>query len=187
MAIALAQTGAKVLLLDCDMRNPSVHKALNLPNETGMSTFLSGINDLSSVIQASSVPNLSVVPSGPIPPNPAELVGSPRMQEGLSFLRSFVHYVIIDTPPILGVADARILGTIVDGVIMVVKAGTTSKEAVRHTKLLLEETNSRIIGILLNSVDLRSPNYSRYSYYYGKNTGQDSRKPWWKISRSGSK
>jgi polysaccharide biosynthesis transport protein len=184
IAIALAQTGAKVVILDCDMRNPNVHRVLNLQNEAGMSTYLSGNADLSSLIQASFIPNLSVVPSGPIPPNPAELVGSPRMEEGLSFLRSFVHYVVIDTPPVLAVADARILGTIVDGVVMVVKAGATPKDAVRHTKLLLEEINSRIIGILLNSVDLHSAHY--YSYYYGKNIQQNSRKPWWKISRSRS-
>ena len=188
MAIALAQTGAKVMLLDCDMRNPNVHKALNLRNDAGMSTFLSGNADLSSLIQVSSIPNLSVVPSGPIPPNPAELVGSPHMQEGLLLLQSLVHYVVIDTPPVLAVADARILGTVADGVIMVVKAGTTSKDAVRHTKQLLEEINARILGILLNNVDLHSAGYSRYSYYYGygKNTQKDSCKPWWKISRNGS-
>ncbi len=184
MAIALAQTGAKVLLMDCDMRNPTVHKALNLQNEAGMSTFLSGNADLSALIQSSSIPNLSIVPSGPVPPNPAELVGSPRMQEGLSFLRSFVHYVVIDTPPVLGIADARILGTVVDGVIMVVKAGATTKDAVRHTKALLEEINSRIIGILLNNVNLHSANYARYSYYYGKNTQRNSPKSWWNFSRN---
>jgi polysaccharide biosynthesis transport protein len=188
MAITFAQTGAKVMLLDCDMRNPNVHKALNLKNDAGMSTFLSGNSDLSSLIQASSIPNLSVVPSGPIPPNPAELVGSPRMQEGLSLLQSLVHYVVIDTPPVLAVADARILGTVVDGVVLVVKAGTTPKDAVRHTKLLLEEINARILGILLNNVDIHSASYSRYGYDYGygKNPQQDARKPWWKISRSGS-
>jgi succinoglycan biosynthesis transport protein ExoP len=188
MAIAFAQTGAKVILLDCDMRNPNVHKALNLKNDAGMSTFLSGNSDLSSLIQASSIPNLSVVPSGPIPPNPAELVGSSRMQEGLTLLQSLVNYVVIDTPPVLAVADARILGTVVDGVVLVVKAGTTPKDAVRHTKLLLQDINARIIGILLNNVDLHSASYSRYGYYYGygKNTHQDSSKPWWNIFRNGS-
>jgi capsular exopolysaccharide synthesis family protein len=188
MAITLAQTGAKVMLLDCDMRDPDVHKALNLKNEAGMSTFLSGNADLSSLIQASSIPNMFVVPSGPIPPDPAELVGSPRMQEGLLFLRSFVHYVVIDAPPVLAVADARILGTVVDGVVVVVKAGTTAKDAIRHTKLLLEEINSRIIGILLNNVDVHSASYSRYSDYYGygKNTQENSRKSWRKIFRNGS-
>jgi succinoglycan biosynthesis transport protein ExoP len=188
MSITLAQTGAKVILLDCDMRNPNVHKALNLKNEGGMSTFLSGNADLPSLIQASSIPNLSVVPSGPIPPNPAELVGSPRMHEGLSLLQSLTHYVVIDTPPVLAVADARILATVVDGVILVVKAGTTAKDAIRHTKLLLEEINARIIGILLNNVDIHAAGYSRYSYYYGygKKKQENSPKPWWKIFRSGS-
>jgi polysaccharide biosynthesis transport protein len=186
VAITLAQTGGTVMLLDCDMRNPCVHKALNLQNDAGMSTFLSGNADLSSLIQASSIPNLSVITSGCIPPNPAELVGSPRMKEGLSFLGSLVNYVVIDTPPVLSVTDARIMGTVVDGVILVVKGGSTPRDAVRHTKRLLEGINVRIIGALLNSVDIHSENYSKYYYYYGygRSKQQNTRPHWWNSQKS---
>jgi succinoglycan biosynthesis transport protein ExoP len=187
MAITLAQTGGTVMLLDCDMRNPCIHRALNLKNDEGMSTFLSGNADLPSVIQPSSIRNLSVIASGPIPPNPAELVGSPRMKEGLSFLGSSFDYVVIDTPPVLSVADARILGTVVDGVILVVKSGSTPRNAVLHTRQLLEGINARIIGILLNKVDINSGHYPRYYYYYhGYGTGKQSsaRTFWWSSQKS---
>jgi capsular exopolysaccharide synthesis family protein len=187
VAITLAQTGGTVMLLDCDMRNPCIHRALNLKNDAGMSTFLSGNAELSSVIQASSIRNLSVITSGPIPPNPAELVGSPRMKESLSFLGSSVNYVVIDTPPVLSVADARILGTVADGVILVVKSGSTPRNAVLHTRLLLEGINVRIIGILLNKVDITAGHYPRYYYYYrGYGTGKQSsaRTYWWSSQRS---
>jgi polysaccharide biosynthesis transport protein len=186
VSITLAQTGGKVMLLDCDMRNPSVHKALNLQNDAGMSTFLSGNADLSSLIHASAIPNLSVITSGRIPPNPAELVGSPRMKDGLSFLGSMVDYVVIDTPPVLSVTDARIMGTMVDGVILVVKGGSTPRDAVRHTKRLLEGINVRIIGALLNRVDIHSENYSKYYYYYGygRSKHRNLRTHWWNSQKS---
>ena len=112
------------------------------------------------------------------------------MQEGLSFLQSLVQYVVIDTPPVLAVADARILGTLVDGVILVVKGGVTAKDAVRHTKGLLEEINARILGILLNNIDVQATGYSRYNYYYygyGQTKQENIRKPWRKIFPGGSK
>jgi polysaccharide biosynthesis transport protein len=172
VATTLAQTGNSVMLLDCDMRNPRVHRALNLANENGMSNYLSGNASLSAVVQVSAIPNLSVVTSGPIPPNPAELIGSPRMKEGLSLLERSVNFVVIDTPPVLSVTDARILGTQVDGVILVVKGGATPREAVRQTKRLLEGVNARIIGTLLNNVDLHSGDYYSKYYYYGYGRGK---------------
>jgi polysaccharide biosynthesis transport protein len=179
IGIALAQTGKQVILFDCDMRNPRVHKVLNLDTNAGMSTFLSGNSDLLPLIKKTKVSNLYAISAGPIPPNPADLIGSTRMQEALALLRESFSYIVIDTPPVLSVTDARILGTMVDGVILVVRGGKTAREAVHHTKRLLQEVHARIIGALLNDVDIRSTDYSYYSknayYGYGKRYGYGQR------------
>jgi polysaccharide biosynthesis transport protein len=169
IGITLAQTGNKVILLDCDMRNPRLHRALGMENGSGMSTFLSGNTDLASMIQQTEIPNLFAVPAGLIPPNPAELAGSPRLKQGLTLLDDYFDHIIIDSPPVLSVTDARILSTLVDGVILVIKGGETPKEAVQRTKHLLQEVHAHIIGTMLNNVDIRSADYHYYSkyYYYG--------------------
>jgi polysaccharide biosynthesis transport protein len=169
IAITLSQTGEKVILLDCDMRNPRVHRVIGLENAAGMSTFLSGNSDLSSLIQQSEIPNLFAVPAGRIPPNPAELLGSARMKQGLALLDEYFDHIVIDSPPVLSVTDARIIGTLVDGVVLVIKGGETPKEAVQRTKRLLQEVHAHVIGTLLNNVDVRSADYYYYSkyYYYG--------------------
>jgi capsular exopolysaccharide synthesis family protein len=169
IAITLSQTGEKVILLDCDMRNPRVHKVIGLENAQGMSTFLSGNSDLSSLIQQSDIPNLFAVSAGRVPPNPAELLGSQRMKQGLALLDEYFDHIVIDTPPVLSVTDARILSTLVDGVVLVIKGSETPKEAVQRTKRLLQEVHAHIIGTLLNNVNVRSADYYYYSkyYYYG--------------------
>ncbi len=166
IAVTLSQTGEKVILLDCDMRNPRVHRILGLENAGGMSTFLSGNSDLSSMIQQSEIPNLFAVSAGRIPPNPAELLGSPRMKQGLALLDEYFDHVVIDSPPVLSVTDARIISSLVDGVVLVIKGGETPKEAVQRTKRLLHEVHAHVIGTLLNNVDVRSADYYYYSKYY---------------------
>jgi polysaccharide biosynthesis transport protein len=168
LAIILAQMGEKVILLDCDMRNPRVHRIFNLENAGGMSTFLSGNSDLSSLIQETDVPNLFAVTAGRIPPNPAELLGSSRMKQALLLLSEYFNHIVIDSPPVLSVTDARILGTMADGMILVIRGGHTPKEAVRRTKRLLQEVHAHVIGTLLNNVDVHSADYYYYAkYYYG--------------------
>jgi polysaccharide biosynthesis transport protein len=168
LAIILAQTGGKVILLDCDMRNPRVHRVFNLENEGGMSSFLSGNSDLPSLIQQTNIPNLYAITAGQVPPNPAELLGSPRMKQCLMLLNESYQHIVIDSPPVLSVTDARILGTIADGVILVVKGGHTPKEAVKRTKQLLQEVHAHLIGALLNNINVRSADYYYYAkYYYG--------------------
>jgi capsular exopolysaccharide synthesis family protein len=169
IAITLAQTGNKVILLDCDMRNPRIHKALSLENTEGMSSFLSGNSDLSSLIRQSEIPNLFAVTAGRIPPNPAELVGSQRMRQGLTLLEDYFEHIVIDTPPVLSVTDPRILASMADGVILVIKGGETPKEAVQRSKRLLQDVHAHIIGTLLNDVNVHSADYYYYSkyYYYG--------------------
>jgi polysaccharide biosynthesis transport protein len=169
IAITLSQTGGKVVLLDCDMRNPRVHRIMGVENSAGMSTYLSGNSDLSTLIQQSDIPNLFIVSAGRIPPNPAELLGSSRMKQGLALLDEYFEHIVIDSPPVLSVTDARILGSMVDGVVLVIKGGETPKEAVQRTKRLLQEVHAHMIGTLLNNVDVRSADYYYYSkyYYYG--------------------
>jgi succinoglycan biosynthesis transport protein ExoP len=176
ISITLSQTGEKVVLLDCDMRNPRVHRIIGLDNANGISSFLSGNSDLSSMIQQSEIPNLFAVSAGRVPPNPAELLGSSRMKQGLALLDEYFDHIVIDSPPVLSVTDARILGTLVDGVVLVIKGGETPKEAVQRTKRLLQEVHAHVIGTLLNNVDVHSPDYyyySKYYYYgYGKKYGE---------------
>jgi capsular exopolysaccharide synthesis family protein len=168
LAIILAQTGGKVILLDCDMRNPRTHRVLNLENVGGMSAFLSGNSDMSSLIQQTDIPNLFAITAGRVPPNPAELLSSTRMKQGLLLLGEYFDHILIDTPPVLSVTDARILGTMADGVVLVIKGGATPKEAVRRTKRLLQEVHAHLIGTLLNNVDVHSADYYYYAkYYYG--------------------
>jgi len=175
IGIALAQAGENVILLDCDMRDPKLHRALKLSPESGMSIYLSGQSELLPLVQKTEVPNLSAVTSGRIPPNPAELIGSQRMKDGLALLAKSYSYIVIDTPPVLSVTDARVLGTMVDGVILVIQGGVTPREAVRLTKRLLQEVHARIIGTLLNDVNIRSSDYSYYSRYYYHGYGRDGR------------
>jgi polysaccharide biosynthesis transport protein len=171
IAITLAQAGKSVILMDCDMRKPRLHRIFGLDNKNGMSTYLSANCELTSVIQTTEVPGLFAITSGHIPPNPAELIGSPRMEQGLSSLAEDFDYVVIDTPPILSVTDSRIIAAMVDGVLLVIKSGETPREAVRRATRSLEDINAHIIGTLLNNLNLRSAEnyyYSKYSYYgYG--------------------
>jgi len=169
IAVTLAQTGGRVIVLDCDMRNPRIGRIMGMGNKSGMSTFLSGNSNLSDLIQKSEIPNLFAVTSGPVPPNPAELVGSARMKQALAFLAASFDHIVIDSSPVLGVTDARILAPAVDGVILVIKGGETPREAVRRTKRLLQEVHGHLIGTVLNNVDIRSADYYYYSryYYYG--------------------
>jgi capsular exopolysaccharide synthesis family protein len=178
LAITLAQAGEKVLLFDCDMRNPSIARALGLDNSVGISTVLSGTAvDSSPLIQYTMVPNLFLCAAGQIPPNPAELIGSVRLRHCLKAFSNTYDHVIIDSPPLLSVTDARILATMVDGVILVIRGGDTTKEAVERSRRLLVDVRARIMGTMLNNVDLHSayPYYSRYHYDrygYGYGYGQ---------------
>lgn len=166
LSVTLCQAGEKVLLIDCDMRNPKVHTLLKLSASAGMSEYLSGNADLASVIQATAIPNLFVIPSGCIPPNPAELLSSERIRDILALSNGGFDHIVVDSPPVLSVSDPRILAPIVDGVILVIKGGETSKQAVQRSKRLLQEIHANIIGTLLNGVDVRSADYHYYSRYY---------------------
>lgn len=171
-AIALSQTGAQVLIIDADMRKPRIHKIFASENGKGLSNFLSGNSQLESIIKISKIPNLCYIPSGPIPPNPSELLGSSLFKKMIQSLGERFNHMIIDSPPVLGFADSTILSTIVDGVILVVVGGKTPKETLQRAKDLLLQVDARILGVVINRVDIRRSDYGsyyyRHQYYYGK-------------------
>jgi exopolysaccharide transport family protein len=171
-AIALSQTGAKVLIIDGDMRHPRVHKIFNEENGAGLSSFLSGNAPLDAIIKKTEVPNLYYIPSGPIPPNPSELIGSNLFKEMIKILGNRFDHMVLDSPPALGFADSVILSTIVDGVILVVLGGRTPRETLQRAKEVLYQVNAKILGVIINRVDIHRSEYGyyyyRYHYYYGK-------------------
>ena len=163
-AIVLAQTGARTLILDLDMRRPTMDKKFGLRGQEGMSTFLSGNSDLSSQVQETRFPNLYLVAAGPPAPNPSELVGAQRMRSGLEVLQQHFDYIVIDSPPCLEITDALVLATLVDGLLLVVRAGKTPKELVRRASDRVLRVGGKILGVLVNAVDMR---HSPYGYYHG--------------------
>lgn len=179
-AISLAQTGASTLIIDCDMRKPRVHQLLNVSNHVGVSLYLSGQNeDLSMLIQDHQIPNLSIMPCGPVPPNPAELLGSDQMRRLLTELSKRYDHVVIDTPPVVSFADPVILSTMVDGVILVVRGGFSSRGIVLRSRQILGEVGAKIYGVVLNDADMKSSDSyyyysSYYNSYYRNNDDQDA-------------
>ena len=171
-AIALSQTEAQVLIIDGDMRHPRIHKIFNEENGAGLSNFLSGNSPLDSIIKKTEVPNLYYIPSGPIPPNPSELIGSKLFKVMMDSLGKKFDHIVLDSPPALGFADSVILSTTVDGVILVVLGGKTPRETLQRAKEVLHQVNAKILGVVINRVDIHRSGYGyyyyRYHYYYGK-------------------
>jgi len=165
-AFMLAQTGAEVLIIDCDLRRPRLHAQFEFPNVKGLTTWLSGEKDLENLVQTyDKVPNLKILTSGPVPPNPAELLGSDEMRKLLSILSEKYAHIIIDSPPAISFTDASILSTMVDGVMLVVHGGRSSRAVVRRAKQQLLDVGAHIFGVVLNNVRVESQDYY-YSGYY---------------------
>ncbi|HEX8089834.1 MAG TPA: polysaccharide biosynthesis tyrosine autokinase, partial [Blastocatellia bacterium] len=175
-AISLSQLGASVLIIDCDLRRPTTHKVLGVDHIQGLSTYLSRNNvTLDEVIQKLPIANLSLLPCGPIPPNPAELIISERMKEMLRELADRYDHIIIDSPPLINVTDPVILSTMVDGVILVVHGGKSTRDIVRRARQELSSVGAKIFGVVLNNVDLRREGYDNYYYArYYSGYAQDS-------------
>lgn len=175
-AIALSQTGAQVLIIDADMRKPKVHRIFNHENGRGLSNFLSGHGDLESIVEESEVPNLFYIPSGPIPPNPSELLGSNLFKNMLESLEARFDHILLDSPPVLGFADAIILSTSVNGVILTVLGGKTPRETLQRAKEALQQVNAKILGVVINRVDIRRSDYGYYYYRYHSYYGKEGKK-----------
>jgi polysaccharide biosynthesis transport protein len=168
-AIVLAQKGSRVLLIDADLRRPSIHKALLSGPRTGLSNVLTGSATLEQAItQWSPVPTLSVLAAGTPPPNPAELLASANMQHVLDQLSTEYDHIVVDTPPTLSVTDAVLLSPCADTVILVIRSGQTTKQALRRARDILMRVNARVSGVLLNAADLKSADYYYYYEYRGK-------------------
>lgn len=178
LAISLAQLGKRVLVIDGDMRRPTLHEFFHLPISPGLVNYLTGDTDWRELRQPSGLENLDCLSCGPVPPNPSELIFSPRMRALIREASAEYDLVLLDAPPLLNVADGRILSTMVEGTIMVVKGGVTPREMVRRAEIYISEVGGRLIGVVLNNVDLRREGYySGYDTYYGSNVEQPEGKP----------
>jgi succinoglycan biosynthesis transport protein ExoP len=168
-AIVLAQKGVRVLLMDADLRRPSIHKVLGMGPRSGLSNVLTGSATLQQTITTSPVlPNLFIMAAGTPPPNPAELLASSNMKDLLAELRGMYDHIVIDTPPTLSVTDAVVLSPRADATILVIRSGQTTKQALRRSRDILMQVNAHVAGVLLNAVDLTSPDYYYYYEYQGK-------------------
>ncbi|MFC5652898.1 CpsD/CapB family tyrosine-protein kinase [Paenibacillus solisilvae] len=166
LAIAYAQEGKKVLLIDADLRKPSLHHVFSQSNRIGLTNVLAKQNRWQEVIKDSLIENLTLLPSGPIPPNPSELLGTSRMQVMLEEIKEEYDIILLDTPPILAVTDSLVVSAYCDGVVMVVAAGKVDKELVKKAKASLEHVNARIIGLVLNNMN-RKDVKATLNYAYG--------------------
>lgn len=162
LAVVFAKSGQKVLLVDADMRKPTVFKTFQLTNEIGLSTVLSTSTKVDQAAQKTSIENLSVLTSGPKPPNPSELLGSMRMDQVIQEARNLYDIIIFDMPPIVAVTDAQIMASKVDGTLLVVRENVTKKEAVTKAKELLHLVNARVLGVVYNGAEQSKDQ----GYYY---------------------
>lgn len=173
-AVIAAQIGQSVCLIDADLRRPSVHRVFGLPNTEGLTTALVQGKPFAELAKKTRIANLVVLPSGPLPANPAELVGSRRMRTCVEEATQAFELVVLDTPPVLAASDAVALSAQCDGVILVVRAGSVPQEVVRIAVEHIQAVRARLLGILLNRVDTRrNGSYDYYRYYrsyYGANT-----------------
>ncbi len=179
-AITLAQADADVIIIDCDLRRPRLHSHFGLTNTHGLTNYLSGEKSTEKLIQTSpNLPRLKIITSGPIPPNPAELLSSTEMKNLLQFLRGRFKHVIIDSPPALSFTDAAILSTLVDGVVLVAMTGKSSIHLMRQFKQRLSTIGARIYGVVLNGVKSGSMDYDYYGsgYYDYYHRGDDDSTP----------
>jgi capsular exopolysaccharide synthesis family protein len=168
LAVTLAQLGDKTLLIDADLRKPGVGRLLNLGDGkyAGLSSYLAGVSSLDLVtVPHPAIPNLAAIPTGPLPPNPADLLSSHKLADAIAALRTRYKFIVIDSPPIMAATDAVILSVLADGVLLVVRSGETPKEAFTRTRDLLTSVKCRMLGVVLNAVDSSAPDYY-YSYRY---------------------
>ncbi len=168
LAVVLAQGSSRVLLMDADLRRPNIHHRFGLNGKVGLTTLLTGATQLEDTVQqVPDAPNLDILPSGPVPPFPTEMLSSPAMTELLARCGALYDFVLIDSPPVLSVTDGVVLARQADAVVLVVRHGKSSKHVVRRARDLLLRSGARITGIVLNAVDMNSPEYYGYYGYSG--------------------
>ncbi|HEX6640748.1 MAG TPA: CpsD/CapB family tyrosine-protein kinase, partial [Thermoanaerobaculia bacterium] len=181
LATVLAQMGKPVLLVDADLRRPRLQKVFTGKMNLGLVNYLAANIPFDDVIQPTEVPNLSVVLSGPIPPNPSELLASDRMKHIIEDVRSKFAYVIFDSPPVLAVTDAIVLAASADGVVLCVHGGQTPRELVQRSAEKLRQANIPVLGAILNNLDLHQYGYtyrkSYYDYYESNEDQPETERP----------
>ncbi|HXJ23378.1 MAG TPA: polysaccharide biosynthesis tyrosine autokinase, partial [Polyangia bacterium] len=181
LGVTMAEAGSRVLLIDTDMRRPRLHRSFGVPNQTGISTVIVGKASLDEAVKRTDVPNLDVLPCGPVPPNPSELLHTDRFGQVLAQIGKLYDRIILDSPPTSAVTDPAVLGNLADGVILVVKAGETTRDAATHARRQLATAKARLVGVVVNLIDFSNPaygyeyyyrNYYRYGYTYGNGPDQ---------------
>jgi capsular exopolysaccharide synthesis family protein len=182
LAVTLAQLGDRTLLVDADLRKPGIGRALSLTDGkyAGLTSYLAGVSSLELVtVPHPAITNLAAIPTGPIPPNPADLLSSRRLAEALAVLRREYKFIVVDSPPVMAATDPVILSVLADGVLLVVRSGETPKDAFTRARDLLTGVKCRFLGVVLNAVDSNSPDYyysyRYYPYAYGKEKGKKSK------------
>jgi capsular exopolysaccharide synthesis family protein len=161
LAVTMAQAEQRVILVDCDLRRPTLHTLFDLPNEAGLTSMILAQEDAPAPLQDTGVTGLSLLTSGPLPPRPADILGSRRMDAVIARLRAVADIVLFDTPPVVAVTDAAVLATRVDGVLLVFQAGKTSRERARQAREILEKVKANIVGVVLNNAQVEQG----YGYY----------------------
>jgi len=162
LAITFAEAGNSVILVDADLRRPSQHRLFGLPNEQGLTTML--LQEGGELpVQYTAIPNLRLLSSGPLPPNPSEMLGFRRVDEAIARLKEAADMVIFDTPPIIAVTDAAVLSSKVDGVLLVFSAGRTKRDQARRAQAILEKVNANLVGVVLNNAKLDRAAYNYYA------------------------
>jgi capsular exopolysaccharide synthesis family protein len=171
LAVAMAQAGSRTIIVDCDMRRPRLHRVFGVTNTVGITTALISDGPITRVVRQTMVPSLDILTTGPLPPNPAEILQSDAFSKLLSSLAESYDRIVVDSPPVVPVTDAVILSTKVDGTVLVVKAFSTTRELGRRAVRALQDVGGRIFGTVLNSVDLTRHDYGYHQYYYYKREG----------------
>ena len=178
LAVVWAQNGQRVLLVDADLRRPILYRTFDLDNQQGLTTILTSRDhriDLNKIIQPSGIENLSLLPSGPIPPNPAELLSSHRMQDFLAAAKKWYDMVIVDVPPMLEVTDTQVISHNLDAIVLVVKQGQTQKLGAKRAVELLKLAHANLLGYVMNDVESESSYGYGYGYGYGYSSDEDDK------------
>jgi len=166
LAVTLAQANRRVLLVDADLRKPRLHRIFRVKNVNGLTNFLVSDVEYRDLIKATDIPNLYVINAGPVPPNPAELLGSEKMSRLVDFAKQYFHHLLFDSPPVLVVADAMVLGPLVDGMVLVVWGEKTTREALQRAREKLDLMKIKLMGVIINNLDIRRHHYYYKHYYY---------------------
>jgi capsular exopolysaccharide synthesis family protein len=165
LGVTMAEAGGRVLIIDTDMRRPRLHRSFGVGNQTGISTVIVGKATLEEAIKHTDVPNLDVLTCGPVPPNPSELLHTDRFAAVLADCAKLYDRIVLDSPPTSAVTDPAVLGNLVDGVVLIIKAGETTRDSAMHARRQLTSAKARIVGVIVNAIDFSNPAYG-YEYYY---------------------